>query len=235
MNKEDSIREVGTQEGYAFWAASYDQENNALIALEEAYVAPLLAQIPFTNVLDVGTGTGRYALKLAREGAGVTALDQSPEMLSVAQQAAQHEHLTIDFQLAPVDNGLPFQADTFDLLVCALMLCHVPDMMRAIEEFARVLQPGGYLLITDFHPDSVHAGWRTQFRQAEIKYLLPNVPHTRDDYLAALTMQGLTILKLIEIPLRALPEGAISKQLIDGHEEQLFCLIILAQKSPSAL
>src|SRR5579872_4910019 len=174
MSETDSVQEVSTQEGYARWASSYDQQINALIVLEEAHVDQLLAQLPYSKVLDVGTGTGRHALKLARTGAHVTAIDQSAEMLAVAQQVAQHEHLTIDFQLASLEDGLPFAAQQFDLVICALMLCHVPDLAQAVQEFARVLKPGGHLLITDFHPDSVQYGWRTGFRQADINYFLPN-------------------------------------------------------------
>lgn len=230
MNEREAIKEVSTQEGYAYWAASYDQEKNALIAVEEIYVDPIVAQLPFKHVLDVGTGTGRYALKLAREGANVTAVDQSLEMLAIAQQRAQDEGLSIDFQLTSLDAGLPFADSQFDLLICALVLCHIPDMGKTIGEFIRVLQPGGYLLITDFHPGSVQVGWRTQFKQEGVKYLLPNVSHTRDDYLQALTSNDLSILHVLDLPLRTVPEGYISKELLHGHEEQLFGLIILAQK-----
>src|SRR5437899_1807808 len=105
-----SFFEVSTQKGYALWAASYDHENNALIAVEEPRVDALVAALPMTAALDVGTGTGRHALKLARRGVTVTAIDQSPEMLAVAQQAAFIEGLTIDFQLASLDDGLPFES-----------------------------------------------------------------------------------------------------------------------------
>ena len=230
MSENEAIKEVSMQEGYAYWAASYDQENNALIAVEEIYVDPIMDQLPFKHVLDVGTGTGRYALKLAREGANVTAVDQSLEMLAIAQQRAQDEGLSIDFQLTSFDGGLPFADSQFDLLICALVLCHIPDRAKTIGEFIRVLQPGGYLLITDFHPGSVQVGWRTQFKQEGVKYLLPNVPHTRDDYLQALTSNGLSILKVLDLPLRTVPEGYLSKELLYGHEEQMLCLIILAQK-----
>jgi ubiquinone/menaquinone biosynthesis C-methylase UbiE len=230
MDEREATKEVSIQEGYAYWAASYDQENNALIALEEIYVDPILAQLPFKQVLDVGAGTGRYALKLAREGANVTALDQSPEMLAVAQQRAQDEGLSIDFQLTSFDAGLPFADNQFDLLICALVLCHISDMGKTIGEFVRVLQPGGYLLVTDFHPGSVQVGWRTQFRQEGVKYLLPNVPHTRDDYLQAFTSNSLSLLHVLDLPLRKVPEGYLSSELLYGHEEQLFGLIILAQK-----
>ncbi len=63
---EYPFRKVSTQKGYELWAASYDTENNALIAVEEPRVEALLARLPVATALDVGTGTGRYALKLAR-------------------------------------------------------------------------------------------------------------------------------------------------------------------------
>lgn len=230
MTEKESIKEVSTQEGYAYWAPSYDQENNALIAVEEVFVDPILTQLSSKCVLDVGTGTGRHALKLAREGANVTALDQSFEMLAIARQRAQNEDLSIDFRLASLDKDLPFAANQFDLLLCALVLCHVSGITSTIGEFVRVLQPGGYMLITDFHPDSVQVGWRTQFKQEGMKYLLPNVPHTRDDYLQALTSNGLSVLNVLDLPLREVPEGYLSAELLDGHEEQLLGLIILARK-----
>jgi ubiquinone/menaquinone biosynthesis C-methylase UbiE len=121
MSESESAQEVSTQEGYARWASSYDQQINALIVLEEAHIDQLLAQLSFSKVLDVGTGTGRHALKLARTGTHVTALDQSAEMLAVAQQAAQCEGLSIDFQLGSLEDGLPFAAQQFDLVICGLM------------------------------------------------------------------------------------------------------------------
>lgn len=230
MSEAELAQEVSTRDGYALWAASYDQENNALIALDDAYVDQLLTQIPFTNVLDVGAGTGRYALKFARKGVHVTALDQSPEMLAVARQAAQTEGLSIDFRLASIDDNLPFDESQFDLLACALMLCHVPDLSGAVREFARVLQPGGYLLITDFHPDCVDFGWRTRFGQAEMTYHLPNMPHTRDNYLEALTANGLTLLKAVDLPIRALPAGYPIPEIMQPHLDMSLCLVVVAQK-----
>ncbi|HVB59695.1 MAG TPA: hypothetical protein VNE61_00750, partial [Ktedonobacteraceae bacterium] len=76
MSEPESLQELGIQEGYSRWAASYDQESNLLIILEELFVDRLLARLSFSKALDVGAGTGRYALKLARAGANVTALDR---------------------------------------------------------------------------------------------------------------------------------------------------------------
>lgn len=231
---EYPYREVSTRKGYELWAASYDQPNNPLIIVEEPIVDEIVADLAITSALDVGAGTGRHALKLARCGVAVTAVDQSPEMLAVAQQAAFSEGLSINFQLASIDNGLSFESCTFDFLICALMLCHVPRLLQAIQEFSRVLQDDGYLLITDFHPDSIAYGWRTDFRREGKKYRLPNIPHTRADYLDALATVGFTVLRVIDIPLRAVPDGLLPETMqrdLDG----LLCLIILAQISHSRL
>jgi ubiquinone/menaquinone biosynthesis C-methylase UbiE len=227
---ETTPQEVSVQEGYALWASSYDQEQNGLIFLEERQVDRLLAHLSFTNVLDVGTGTGRHTLKLARRGASVTALDQSPEMLAVARFAAQREGLSIDFHLRSLDESLPFEADQFDLLICALTLCHVSDLAHALGEFARVLQKGGSLLITDFHPVHTLYGWRTAFRRAEVIYHLPTVGHTRDDYLETIQACGLTILDVTESLVGEMPEGYLPEEMRRAHADKPFCLTILARK-----
>lgn len=230
---ETEVRAVSVQEGYALWAASYDQEHNGLIFIEEQQVDRLLAPLSFTRVLDVGTGTGRHALKLARRGASITALDQSPEMLAVACEAARREGLPIDFHLHSLADGLPFEANQFDLLICALTLSHVPDLAYALQEFARVLQDGGTLLITDFHPDHTLYGWRTAFRRAGVIYHLPTVGYSRDDYLNAVTASGLTILEALDRPVSDAPEGYLPEEWRRMYADKSFCFLLLAQKRPA--
>lgn len=227
---ETPIQEVSVHEGYALWSASYDQEKNGLIFLEERQVDRLLAQLSFSKVLDVGTGTGRHALKLARRGARVTAIDQSPEMLAVASLAAQREALPIDFHLLSLDDGLPFKAGQFDLLICALTLCHVPDLAHTLQEFARVLQDGSSLLITDFHPNHTLYGWRTAFRRAGVLYHLPTIERTTDDYLETIQACGLTILDITESLVGEIPEGYLPEEMRRTYADKPFCLSILARK-----
>jgi ubiquinone/menaquinone biosynthesis C-methylase UbiE len=227
---EAEFRELSVQEGYALWAASYDQEQNGLIFVEERKVERLLAPLSFTRVLDAGTGTGRHALKLARRGASVTAFDQSPEMLAAARQAAQREDLSIDFRLFSLADDLPFEDHQFDLLICALVLSHVANLAHVVQEFAHVLQNGGHLLITDFRPVHTIYGWRTSFKRAGVKHCLPTIGYTKDDYLEVIRACGLTILEVAEGLVGEVPEGYFPEEIRRTYADKPFCLSILAHK-----
>jgi ubiquinone/menaquinone biosynthesis C-methylase UbiE len=193
-----------------------------------------MADLPVATALDVGTGTGRYALKLARRGIAVTAIDQSPGMLAVARRSARAEGLAIAFCLGSLEEGLPFAPGRFDLVVCALMLCHVPDMAQAGREFYRAVRTGGYLLITDFHPGSLDEGWRTVVARPEGIYLLPNMPHTRADYIGAVEEAGFTVRDVRDVPVGQVPKGYLRDAVLREYGDKPLCLIILAHKTPTA-
>jgi SAM-dependent methyltransferase len=235
LGTEYQPKEVSTQEGYALWATSYDQDKNPLIDAEEPHVDLILARLAVTVALDAGTGTGRYARKLARRGVKVSALDRCSEMLDVAKQYAQDEGLRVGFQRGSLDT-LPFKSNHFELVVCGLVLCHIPNLIQAADEFFRVTRDGGYLLVTDFHPDAVAAGWRTEFAQQEAIYVLPNTRHSRDDYLEAVEMAGFTLLDMIELYVHDIPDETILFYEAWAREQgdQLFGLIIFAQKVATA-
>lgn len=230
MTKTTNPREVSVQEGYTRWAAQYDQEDNALIALEEKLALPLLSTIPANHVLDLGAGTGRYALRLAARGAQVTALDQSAAMLARAKQAADQAGLSVQFSQRGLDRTLPGEAQSYDLIVAALVLCHIENIASLAQEAYRVLRTGGHILISDFHPAVIAAGWRTQFSSQEGTYLLPTAHRTRDDYLSALIDAGFCLETVEEGLVRDVPAGSLPADLIRQDGGKPFCLVILASK-----
>ena len=221
---------LSVAEGYSRWSAFYDTKWNTLIAAEELYSLPILNNLEGETALDVGAGTGRFSLKLARNGWNVTALDSNSEMLSIAKRAAGDEGLTIQFIQSPIEGGLSTPSTSFDLVVCALTLCHVPDLRGAIREFHQALAPGGHLLITDVHPDFISAGMPTQFVENDVTYHLPNEPHTRDDYLQSIEDTGLDISKVLDIPGKEVPGGFVSEFMVENFKNVNFALIVLAGK-----
>ena len=109
-----------------------------LVGSEQARVlANMIGRIQDRSVLDVGTGTGRVALMLARGGALVTAVDASEQMLEVARQRAAHQVVRVNFQRGDV-NALDFKDRSFDVVVCLRVLMHTPDWRRCMAELCRV-------------------------------------------------------------------------------------------------
>jgi SAM-dependent methyltransferase len=105
--------------------------DDARVPLVDAVVAAAPGR-----VLEVGCGWGELAEWIAREtGADVVAVDLSPRKVELARERG------VDARLADVEE-LPFADETFDVVVAAWMLYHVPDLERGLAEIARVLRPG---------------------------------------------------------------------------------------------
>jgi len=137
-------RPITAREGYCAWAEVYDQPGNGLIDLEQPVVRDILDRLPRGTALDAACGTGRHAAYLAALGHEVTGVDSSPEMLAMARAKIPGT----DFRAGDLHH-LPVPDRCADVVVCALALTHVPDLAPVMAEFARVLRPGGHLVISD--------------------------------------------------------------------------------------
>lgn len=122
-----------------------------------------LAQIqPGETVLDVGCGTGTLAMEVQpRVGTTghVVGIDASTQQIARARAKAARRKVPVDFQIGLIER-LPVPDQTFDVVLSTLMMHHLPDDLkrRGLAETARVLKPGGRLVIADFQPPSQRAG-----------------------------------------------------------------------------
>jgi ubiquinone/menaquinone biosynthesis C-methylase UbiE len=101
----------------------------------------------YPRSLEIGSGTGYFTLNMMRAGLidQATCSDISPGML--ASLAANAERLGLAVRTVPADaERLPFEDQSFDLVLGHAILHHIPDLPRAFAEFERVLAPGGTLL-----------------------------------------------------------------------------------------
>jgi ubiquinone/menaquinone biosynthesis C-methylase UbiE len=109
-----------------------------------------LAPKPGERWLDVGTGTGEVALRAARAGADVTAVDISSELLELAKGKPDADRIA--WQLADAQE-LPFERASFDVVSSCFAVIFAPDPTTAAGELARVCRPGGRLGLTSWRPD----------------------------------------------------------------------------------
>ncbi len=135
---------ISTAEGYDGWAPRYDAPRNLMLEREQAMLHPILDGLPVGDALDVACGTGRHAAHLAALGHRVIGVDTSPGMLAVAREKLPDA----DFHLADWQE-LPLPDDHVDVVVCGLALTHARDLGPVFAEFARVLRPGGHLVVSD--------------------------------------------------------------------------------------
>ena len=121
-----------------FEAARFGGPIGQLLAqTQEQVIAGFLEPVSDRTVLDVGTGTGRAAIALARRGAAVTGLDASAEMLAVADRRARDAGAAVTFVRGDA-HALEFPAQAFDAVVCLRVLMHTPDWRRSLRELCRV-------------------------------------------------------------------------------------------------
>jgi SAM-dependent methyltransferase len=107
--------------------------------------------------LDVGCGEGRFCRMLKQHGIEVTGVDPTHELIEAAR-ARDTDSVYLDGSA----ERLPFSNNTFDLVVSYLSLIDIPNIEEAIQEMARVLVPGGALLIANlnaFNTACVDTGW----------------------------------------------------------------------------
>lgn len=195
----DPVRETSPREGYRAWAESYDEPGNPIIALEQPAVWALVDSLTPGHTLDAACGTGRHARHLVALGHEVLGVDLTPEML---ERAASHvpQARFLEGDLC----AIPAADKSFDLVVCGLALSHLADLRRGVHELARVLKPGGRLVVSVLHPLLAHLGWQAPFTDADGRrsFIREHV-HKHADYLAAFRTAHLEVLDCVEPELTA--------------------------------
>ena len=149
-------RERAAQAQAYFRRAAGEWDSIRKLYIDETKVeAALQRQLPagpLGEIVDIGTGTGRILALLSGRAERGIGIDTSREMLAVARANLERQ----GFRNAEVRHGdmtqLPLPSDSFDLATLHMVLHYAADPAKAIAEAARVLRPGGRLVIVDFAP-----------------------------------------------------------------------------------
>lgn len=125
------------------WSISYDERCIDYARGRFDAVVPD-APLPYERALELGSGTGFFLLNLMQSGVAKSGsvTDLSPGMVKVATRNGQNLGLEVDGRVADAET-IPYDDDTFDLVVGHAVLHHIPDVELSLKECLRVLKPGG--------------------------------------------------------------------------------------------
>jgi SAM-dependent methyltransferase len=172
----------GWKESAQAWLAEMGERGD--FAREFILDAPMLARVDrgrFANALDVGCGEGRFCRVLAARGIRTVGIDPTEALLAEARQRDPAG----DYRPGRGE-ALDFPDASFDLVVSYLTLIDIPEIHRAIPEMARVLRPGGSLLIANLNSFITAApppGW-TRGADGVKRFYIDNYLEERADWVA---------------------------------------------------
>lgn len=177
--------------GYDRWAGLYDNYVNSTVAIDDLYFPPVYAHLKGQRICEIGCGTGRHTIRLARAGNSVTGIDLSPGMLAIAREKLSG----LDVELVEGDVLTLPLPDVFDAGVTALVLEHIADLSAFFARVAHMLKPGGGFYISEIHPDRIAGGTQANFVDRDGEAVrLTSFAHTEADIRSAADGAGLRLL-----------------------------------------
>lgn len=178
---------VSAIEGHRLWASIYDSGPNPLLALERRAMRDLLRPLQPSKMIDVACGTGQWLFHFQQAGSDVFGCDACEEMLSEATKL-----VSLRGRLALADaEGIPFSNSMADLVLCSVSLGYFHNIHRVFCEFARASKPGGFIAVSDLHPDALTAGWTRSFKLGEQRYELEHYRRSMQEVADAASGAGL--------------------------------------------
>jgi len=136
---------------HELWESGFRDPQNELF-YERVFddIAATTGAAPGETFLDIGCGPGFHALRLARRGYRVKAIDFSEAVLAMGRETVRAAEMSDRIEFAQEDLiNLSFEDGAFPAILCWGVLMHVPQVDRAIHEVARVLAPGGDLFVSE--------------------------------------------------------------------------------------
>jgi ubiquinone/menaquinone biosynthesis C-methylase UbiE len=217
------------------WAKNYDEDSkwNPAMNMDKDLIIPMLDPKSKDVILEIGCGTGRFTLEIAKKCRKIIGVDFAEKMIEVARKKSKNQK-NIEYRMADIQLGMPyFKSQSFDKVVCPLVINHIPDISSFFEEIFRLLKKRGILVFDDVNPDSrseIRPEYRDLLYEMSQKGKRIFYIHSLDDLVHNLHRTGFEIeqAKFIRIDERI--SGTLSKHSFERNTGRTFGVIMRARK-----
>ncbi len=204
-DKLSLLHTAAPEKAYDLWSEKYDhQPGNLILALDEEIFSGLMNSLNLRNkiVADIGCGTGRHWRKIfERHPKKLIGFDISEGMLKILRQKfprAETHHIIKD-ELYELGN------ESCDFIFSTLTIAHIKDAKKALQEWNRILKPGGEIIVTDYHPAALAKGGKRTFNHNSKTIAVKNYVHPIEKIKE---MAGKLNLKVLRLGERSIDERA---------------------------
>lgn len=187
---------MSIQKAYNEWSESYDADTNLTRDLDQKLTRETLTNLHFSSILEIGCGTGKNTSFLSQIGQSVQAVDFSQGMIEKAREKVQAEN--VKFSIMDITKKWRFEDDSFDLVVCNLVLEHIEDISFVFSEVSRVLESKGRFFINELHPFRQYEGKKARYQKNGEEIEVDAFVHNISDFLKIAIANGFALVKLNE-------------------------------------
>lgn len=192
----EKVMRMSIRKAYNDWSETYDTDENLTRDLDQKVTRELLAHLHFTSILEIGCGTGKNTSFFAQIGESVFAVDFSEGMIERAKQKVQVEN--VRFSMMDITRRWMVEDQSFDLIVCNLVLEHIKDLSFVFSEASRTLKDKGRFFLNELHPFKQYEGKKARFYRDDEKIEVDAFVHHISDFFYAAQTNGLSLVKLDE-------------------------------------
>lgn len=181
--------------GYDRWSGFYDAYPNPTVAIDDRCFPPFWSHLAGLDLLEIGCGTGRHTVRLARAGNRVTGVDLSPGML--AQARAKLTGYPVTLIQGDIMSGIEVPGAPFDAALTSLVIEHIGDLPAFFGRIRPLLKPGAAFYVSEIHPDRSAAGTFAHFKDARSGEDVPlaGFPHSAEQMEMAARTAGLQVME----------------------------------------
>ena len=178
---------------YDNWAPHYDNNINPTRDLDKLVTKKSLYNLNFSNVLELGCGSGKNTEWLITKADKLVGLDFSDGMLDLARYKISSENVT--FIKTNLNEKWPVDNNAFDLATINLTLEHIENLAHIFNSVIMKLTKAGKCFVCELHPKKQLAGSKVRFEEKGTEIVLNVFQHLELDYIQSAEKAGLTLLQ----------------------------------------